>query len=253
MTKKNNKICLFCGKGFYVQPYRFDEAKYCSIKCFDEKIRSKHIFNCKNCGKEQIAFGYTKGRKKYCSKKCMEEFRHTPLEELVKRGYEKRDSGCWEWVKDKVTTTGYGKLTYKGKTMSAHRASYIVHKGEIPKGKHICHTCDNRACVNPDHLWVGTQKENIQDMIAKGRKPCQKGRKLSPEHFEKLQFGRKNNHPGKQGSKHHLAKLTEEKVKEIKKLISQGYKNKEIAELYKVDQSNISHIRSGKRWSHVSI
>jgi len=68
-----------------------------------------------------------------------------------------------------------------------------------------------------------------------------------------LQYGRKYNHPGKIGSKHHLAKLNEEKVIEIKKLIAKGYKNDEIADIYKVVTSNISLIRNGKRWSHVSV
>ncbi len=181
--------CLTCEKEYFVDPYRLEEnPKYCSKKCFLEKWSNRHTFNCKNCGKEETAFGYTKGRKKYCSKKCMNEFRHTPLEELVKKSIEKQENGCWNWTSSIATKTGYGKLVFGGKDISAHRASYTVFKGEIPKGKHVCHTCDNKKCVNPEHLWVGTAKENMQDKISKGRSPKYnlKNRKHSDELIQEI-------------------------------------------------------------------
>lgn len=171
--------CVTCEKEFFVDPYRIKQnARFCSKRCFNVKWESKHIFNCQNCGKEHIAFGYTKGRKKYCSRQCMEEFKHTPIEQKIKKSYIIEANGCWRWIKSFVLTTGYGKLDHKGKTYSAHRESYKIFKGEIPKGKHICHSCDNKWCINPDHLWIGTQKQNIQDMIAKGRKPNLKGKNV---------------------------------------------------------------------------
>lgn len=245
--------CETCKKDFYVDPYRIKaNAKYCSKQCFLKQWENRYVFNCQNCGKEHSAYGYTEGRKKYCSKQCMEEFRHTPLETLLMNHVEKRNNGCWEWTGALSRKTGYGKITYNQKTISTHRASYLVFKGEISKGKHICHSCDNKKCVNPEHLWAGTAKENMQDMIKKGRQADQTGKVISPEHFKKLQHGRLNNWPSREGSKHHLAKLDEKKVMEIKKMIKDGYTNKEIAEIYNVDQSNISLIRNGKRWSHVN-
>ena len=82
---------------------------------------------------------------------------------------------CWEWKgwKDK---DGYGGLSYKGVTYKAHRVSYELYSGIAPGDKCVCHSCDNPSCVNPDHLWLGTQKENVHDMIAKGRRVLLKGK-----------------------------------------------------------------------------
>lgn len=78
------------------------------------------------------------------------------------------NSGCWLWIGATSLTTGYGFFGL-GKTMSAHRASYILHSGEIPAGFHVRHKCDNRACVNPAHLEIGTHQDNMDDRTARGR------------------------------------------------------------------------------------
>lgn len=83
--------------------------------------------------------------------------------------------GCWLWT-GQLTKGGYG-ITANGKTVSAHRVSYEMHYGPIPKGMCVLHKCDVRHCVRPDHLRLGTHRENIHDMIAKGRQRwvCLKG------------------------------------------------------------------------------
>ena len=79
------------------------------------------------------------------------------------------NSGCWEWIAGIRGKTGYGAFKLEGKVIDAHRLSFIIHKGFIPTGFMVCHTCDNKVCVNPDHLILGTPKDNYDDGIKRGR------------------------------------------------------------------------------------
>jgi hypothetical protein len=134
------------------------------------------------------------------------------------------ESGCWIWM-GSTTSRGYGQLIDDNKKYYAHRASYEAFVGEIPSGMYVCHRCDNRFCVNPSHLFVGTQKDNLQDMKIKGRST--------------------------RGEKNKQAKLTKHAVEAIKWGLKNGIKEKDLAENWGVCRQTINNIKNKKRWSHV--
>lgn len=76
---------------------------------------------------------------------------------------------CWEWQGYCCNQTGYGRIYGKGRKWNAHRLSWVVHNGDVPDGSVIRHKCDNRKCVNPEHLDIGTQADNVRDMWERGR------------------------------------------------------------------------------------
>lgn len=92
---------------------------------------------------------------------------------------EKSEFGCWIWTGSMVY--GYGQIRFNGKSARAHRISWSLANGtEIPNGMFVCHSCDNRACVRPDHLWIGDAAANAQDCVSKGRHWVQNNPDKSP-------------------------------------------------------------------------
>lgn len=197
--------CEICKKEFKWRRRNCDKlARFCSFQC---KIQGKFRTRTKNSE-------LTKE----------EDF------ERLKKYYEKyviKQDGCWDW-KGITEHTGYAKLGIRP-PIKAHRASWIIHKGEIPKGLVVCHSCDNRKCTNPNHLWIGTHKENIQDRIKKGRCNTPKGTQLK------------------------VSKINEIEAKEIKILLKKGLTCAEISRQYEVNGKLISRIKNGETWKHVEV
>ena len=145
------------------------------------------------------------------------------------RFWEKVDKSgdCWEWTTGK-TGGGYGQFWFNGKTQYAHRFSYELHHGPIPPGEGyhgtcVCHHCDNPSCVNPDHLYIGTQQDNMDDKAEKGR--------------------------ASRGEANYKAKLNEDDVKMIRCM--RGHTQRALATLFGVSQAQVDRIINRKTWNHI--
>lgn len=91
-----------------------------------------------------------------------------PIKPRLEKFHIKTENDCWEWTSWKEHR-GYGQISVNGKRRQAHRVAYEEYVGKIPSGIFVCHSCDNRACINPKHLWLGTAQDNTNDMMRKGR------------------------------------------------------------------------------------
>jgi len=143
-----------------------------------------------------------------------------------------KSDGCWEWTGSRARR-GYGKVRIGGVLHSSHRLSYEWSVGPIPDGMHVLHHCDNPPCVRPDHLWIGTRTDNQGDMVAKGRQ-------FSPFRGQ-TQIGELNR----------AAKITEDDVRAIRKLVADGVKQSVVAKLYGLSRPHIHYIVRRKSWAHV--
>lgn len=189
------------------------------------------FWNCVcECGTKRVVYGETirSGRSKSCgclkaekSSIAMKAMRLRQSGSLQYRFFSrlvKLDNGCWQW-RSHTDKDGYGILQSAHRNIRAHRLSYEIHKGAIPEGMIVCHHCDNQGCVNPDHLFVGTQKDNAQDALRKGR------------HYV--------------GEKNGRSKLTE---KNIKKILTSELNDQQLADKFGVTRSTISSVRRGDSW-----
>lgn len=137
------------------------------------------------------------------------------------------DKGCWLWQLSVYQGTGYGQLHVRPKKLLAHRVSYEVFVGAIPKDKCVLHKCDVRRCCNPEHLFLGSKRDNIQDAIQKGR------------------------HWVPTGESCKQSKLTVDEVLDIRRRYSDGEKQIDIAPCFGVCPQQVSSIVRRKKWKQI--
>ena len=245
IRKKVKIICNHCGKEALVWPSQKEKAKhhFCSQQChFIFKAKSnaeksvgkkygqltvlsfaynkKYTYvNCKcDCGNMccKILQSIKEGKTIKCSN-CSDEFRFMKYVNII-------SDSEWLWTGAKLKT-GYGYFRYKKRNQLAHRVSYQLFKGEIPKGICVLHKDDNPSNVAPENLKLGSLKDNSEDMVKKLR--------------------------NKTGENHYKAKLTEKKVARIRELNKNGVKIAEICSIYNISDGAIRAILNNQTWKYV--
>ena len=157
---------------------------------------------------------------------CLQREKVPPVERFLDKISPDPNTGCWIWTAAIDPKTKYGVFGMDAKDIWwAHRASYHMFVGQIPIGHLVCHTCDNRWCVNPSHLFTGTHKDNMSDCAAKGRTT--------------------------RGIKKHNAVINESIARDIKLAISNGESNSKIASRMGLEKHIITNIKSGLAWRFV--
>lgn len=187
-----NVPCEVCGKSFYKN---YDYRKTCSRKCAADRLGSREERFWSKVDKN----GPTMPHMSTC---------------------------CWVWTSECVNK-GYGRMKYGTVRQLAHRISWELKNGPIPKDLQVLHQCDKPPCVRPDHLFLGTQKENLQDMLKKGR-----ANKAI-------------------GQRHGRSKITEADVRKAHYLVADGVPQMEVALKLGVHVNTIARVISGSRWAHI--
>lgn len=156
--------------------------------------------------------------------------------------------GCWEWTASTAGSMGYGCFTVKEggqwRSLQAHRWIYEQQHGPQPRDVHICHRCDNPKCVRPDHLFAGSRADNMQDCARKGRNAMQRNPDKSSLSGPRVRRVR--------GEAQGSAKLTAEKVREMRRLAASGLSTTEIGQRFGISRAHAGKIITRAAWAHVT-
>ena len=180
---------------------------------------------CERCGAAISRKSWQKPneyrRARFCGRACSARSKKIPIRDRLLDSIQlAAGTGCWEWTKYR-DPSGYGRSEYEGEVM-AHRISFLAFVGSIPGGLHVLHRCDNPCCINPRHLFLGTNADNVKDRVSKGRQQSV-AKELNPR-----------------------AKLTEAEVAEIR---AADATQAQLARRYGVCPSTIGYIRRRETWA----
>lgn len=239
MDKITTVQCVICNTTFQPRRNKRDGVqKCCSNKCrgiLRTKMKRLYPRVCMSCGKDFITHSRGKtGVVKYCSLPCVSAgYKKNAINPVLleKRLMAKRkidpETGCWEWV-GCFGAYGYGSISVSHASTSPHRLITYLYLGmPLDSPAFVCHTCDNRACFNPEHLYIGDAKTNAHDRKERGRsnQVC--------------------------GEKHGRSKLTEAQVKGIILLLNEGHSHTKLSVMFGVSRPAISLISLNETWKHL--
>ncbi len=202
------------------------------------------VWHCMcDCGTERDVGGSSlrDGSSKSCG--CITtsgaRFRKT-LKDRFELHVVRKDGGCWNWA-GSVTEKGYGRFSTPGQVLAAHRVAYEIYIRPIPDGLCVCHHCDNPACVNTDHLFLGTNGDNVQDSVLKMRRATgdKNASRLYPERVPR-------------GEEHSYSKMTNEAVKQLRlRYATGGIPLRKLSTEYGIHINTARAIVNRKTWAHV--
>lgn len=222
-----NKTCIRCG-----EPLKKGAGKYCGKRCYGDSLIKRVQRICEVCGGTFLARhdAVEQGNGRFCTRACVNRSRKVSLDarldEILGR-CTRNENGCLLWA-GTLDRAGYGIIAGDAEdNWKQLRASHLVYEkfvAPIPDGQYVLHRCDNPPCVEPDHLWLGSKKENMLDMVQKGR-----------------------------GGIHSPYKLTEDDVRAIRQHYTTEHISQEkLGAAFGINQRTVSRIVRGKNWKSVT-
>lgn len=236
MQRQITKFCCQCHSEFSVPAKRRTQV-CCSRKCgldYQKSIwdANKSRVQCLQCERviprSPYAISKVKGPGSFCCTDCRWAYTQRP-EVVAKRfwSFVKKTDCCWIWTGTRERKTRYGHFALSHhKPVGAHRFSWELHNGPIPTGELVLHSCDNMACVRPDHLFLGNEAKNSEDMVRKGR--------------------------SSRGERNPLSKLTDEQVIEIRRRYRFRGPTQKLAAEFGINKTTLVRVARGISWKHVT-